>query len=286
MADEGTDGAEQPPSWERWLTLATTFIAPVTFVTALLFYFGYVSSRAQYSYFGVDVDALGMGTREFVMRSPQGILVPGLLVILLGAATAGGVAVFRSGRIGRRATLATAVTGGVLLALGLVLVFAYGVLGGWPGYALLTPLVLATGVGLVALAGRQLGLPLSVVALLVVFIVVSTFWATATLAQWTGRGIARHTAQHLDDLPAVVLDTPERLYLRDGVTKEVVLAPVKGAEPEEGQTFRYRYYGLRLLVQAGDRMFLVPDRWTPHNSTLVFDLDDVRVKFRFVDQPP
>lgn len=283
MTDEG---AEQTRSWERWLTLATTFIAPVTFVTALLFYFGYVSARAQYSYFGVDVDSLGLGTREFVMRSPQGILVPGLLVILLGAATAGGVAVFRSDRVGHRATIATAATGGVLLVVGLVLVFAYAVIGGWSGYALVTPLVLATGAGLVALAGRPLGLPLAVVALLVVFIVVSTFWATATLAQWTGRGIARHTAQHLDDLPAVVLDTPERLYLRDGVTTETVLAPEKGAEPEKEQTFRYRYYGLRLLVQAGDRMFLVPDRWTPHNSTLVFDLDDVRVKFRFVDQPP
>ncbi|GAA4741131.1 hypothetical protein GCM10023350_27120 [Nocardioides endophyticus] len=283
MSDEG---AEPSRSWERWLTLATTFIAPVTFVTALLFYFGYVSSRAQYSYFGVDVDTLGMGTREFVMRSPQGILVPALLVILLAAATAGGMAVFRSGRVGRRATLATAATGGLLLVVGLVLVFAYSVIGGWAGYALLTPLVLATGAGLASLAGRPLGLPLAVVALLVVFIVVSTFWATATLAQWTGRGIARHTAQNLGDLPAVVLDTPERLYLRDGVTTEKTLAPTEGAEPEKGQTFRYRYYGLRLLVQAGDRMFLVPDRWTPSNSTLVFDLDDVRVKFRFVDQPP
>jgi hypothetical protein len=283
MADED---AEQSRSWERWLTLATTFIAPVTFVTALLFYFGYVSSRAQYSYFGVDVDALGMGTREFVMRSPQGILVPGLLVILLAAATVGGIAVFRSGRVGRTATLATAATGSLLLVVGLALVFAYPVIGEWAGYALLTPLVLATGAGLVSLAGRPLGLPFAVVALLVVFIVVSTFWATATLAQWTGRGIARHTAQHLGDLPAVVLDTHERLYLRDGVTTEKTLAPTEGAEPEKDQTFRYRYYGLRLLVQAGDRMFLVPERWTPSNSTLVFDLDDVRVKFRFVDQPP
>ena len=126
-------GAEQSRSWERWLTLATTFIAPVTFVTALLFYFGYVSSRAEYSYFGVDVDTLGMGTREFVMRSPQGILVPGLLVILLAAATAGGIAVFRSGRVGRTATLVTAATGGLLLVAGLALVFAYPVIGGWAG---------------------------------------------------------------------------------------------------------------------------------------------------------
>jgi hypothetical protein len=46
-------------------------------VKALPFYFGYVSARAQYAYFGVDVDVLGLGTRDYVMRSPQGLLVPG-----------------------------------------------------------------------------------------------------------------------------------------------------------------------------------------------------------------
>jgi hypothetical protein len=33
-------------------------------------------------------------------------------------------------------------------------------------------------------------------------------------------------------------------------------------------------------------MFLVPERWDSSDSTLVFDMSDVRVKFRFVDQPP
>jgi hypothetical protein len=283
MAEE-----DEPPSssWERWYTLATTFVAPATFLTALLFYFGYVSARAQYSYFGLDVDTLGLGTREYVMRSPQGLLVPALLLLLVGAATAGVVAAFRSGRVGPRATRGVAASGGCLAAAGLVLVFLYPVLGGRSGYALVTPLVLAVGTGVLALAGRHAGFPLSVTGLLVLFVVVSTFWATATLAQWTGRGIAQRTARHLDELPAVVLDTRERLYLRDAVTQETVLRPEGAPEPEDGQTFRYRYYGLRLLVQAGNRMFLVPERWDPSNSTLMFDLDDVRVKFRFVNQPP
>ena len=60
-----------------------------------------------------------------------------------------------------------------------------------------------------------------------------------------------------------MLDTPERLYLRDGDHQGDRPRAGQGAEPEEGQTFRYRYYGLRLLVQAGDRMFLVPERWDP-----------------------
>src|SRR3954465_2946460 len=80
-----TEQPETPSSWERWYKVATSFVAPATFITALLFYFGYVSSRAQYAYFGVDVDTIGLSTRDFVMRSPQALLVPLLLLTVLGA---------------------------------------------------------------------------------------------------------------------------------------------------------------------------------------------------------
>jgi hypothetical protein len=33
-------------------------------------------------------------------------------------------------------------------------------------------------------------------------------------------------------------------------------------------------------------MFLVPERWDASNSTLVFDMSDVRIKYRFTNQPP
>lgn len=273
-------------SWDRWYTIATSFVAPATFVGALLFYFGYVSSRSEYSYFGIDVDTLGLGTREYVMRSPQALLVPALLLLLLGTATAAVLAGLRSGRIGPRAAAWLILAGGILAGVGLTLVFLYAWLGDWTWYALLAPLTITAGVGLLAIAGRSRGFPISVVVMLVLVAVVSTFWATATLAQWTGRGIAENTARHLDELPAVVLDTHESLYLRDNVTVEQTLLPGGTDRAAEGQTFRYRYYGLRLLVQSGDRMFLVPERWDPSDSTLVFDMSDVRVKFRFVNQRP
>jgi hypothetical protein len=279
---------EEAPStsWDRWYAIGTTFVAPATFVGTLLFYFGYVSARAEYSYFGVDVDTLGFSTQDYVMRSPQALLVPALLLLLIGAATAAVRAGLRSGRLGERVTERMILCGWVLGGLGLVLVFLYAWLGGWTGYALVTPLVITAGVGLLALAGRSRGFPTNVVLMLTLVAVVSTFWATATLAQWTGRGIAQSTARHFDDLPAVVLDTHERLYLRDTVTTEQVLAPTGTDKAPDGQTFRYRYYGLRLLVQSGDRMFLVPERWDASDSTLVFDMSDVRVKFRFVNQRP
>src|SRR5215207_3006727 len=70
---------------ERWLGLLGSVIAPASLIGALLFYFGYVSSRAQFDYFGIDVDAVGLSTQDYVMRSPQPLLVPLLILALVGA---------------------------------------------------------------------------------------------------------------------------------------------------------------------------------------------------------
>ncbi|MFC6019992.1 hypothetical protein ACFP2T_27830 [Plantactinospora solaniradicis] len=55
----------------------------------------------------------------------------------------------------------------------------------------------------------------------------------------------------------------------------------------EGQRFHYRYRRLRLLIMGRDRMFLVPEKWTASNSTLVVPMDgSVRVQFQFQNQAP
>ena len=38
---------------------------------------------AKYEYFGVDVDTVGLDTRDFLMRSPQPLLVPLVLLAVL-----------------------------------------------------------------------------------------------------------------------------------------------------------------------------------------------------------
>jgi hypothetical protein len=50
--------------FERGLNVLGSIIAPATLLGALLFYFGYVSSRAQYDYFGIDVDVIGLSTQD------------------------------------------------------------------------------------------------------------------------------------------------------------------------------------------------------------------------------
>jgi hypothetical protein len=296
---------------ERWLGTLASVAAPISLITAVLFYFGYAASRAQYRYFGIDVDTIGLSTQDYVMRSPQVLLTPVLLLLAVGvlgvslrAAVQRRVAAVVAGRADDDAVAAVAssrylrtvrrvagvlVVGGyAALAAGALLVTLYGLLRGWELYSLVTPLVLALGSAFVGygsglatmlrLRNRSRGAPLIVMWLL---LTTSVFWATATLAEASGRGLAKDTAADLGRLPGVILDTTERLYLTtEGVRESAI-------PQHAGQTYRYRYRDLRLLIQGRDRLFLVPSTWSPSNSTLVVPLSgSVRVQFRFVDDPP
>jgi hypothetical protein len=278
--------ADQRSQAERWVSFAAGIVTPVTLITALLFYFGYVSSRSQYEYFGIDVDAIGLSTQDYVMRSPQPLLVPLLVLSLIAVAglllhnairaRAGLVAV-------RRARLAAI----VVLALGVLGLFLYPVLGGLAYYALVVPLVIGLAAAVLGylsyLTTRLLDLKpqVALIALLTVVTMSCAFWATATTAQYSGRGLAKSNAEHLDRLPVVILDSKERLHLRSPGVEETAL------RPSEGQTFNYRYRGMRLLIVGENRLFLVPQRWNASNTTLVVPLDEsIRVQFQFQNDPP
>ena len=305
----------------------------MTVLGALLFYFGYVSSASEYAYFGINVDTIGLSTQDYIMRSPQTLLVP-LLVLALASAGFLTLNVAVRGRITsavahpadepneaepganpawhaehiRRMVRRSRVLGLAVLTVGVVLLFTYSVVRDWVLYALVTPLLIGLGAAIIAYTARILNLlqrlqeqqspatgkdagsvrvaparvDSSVVArriagvLIYVVIAVSIFWATATVAQWSGRGLAIYDVEHLDNLPSVILDTKERLFLRDPGIEENLLPP------SEGQTFHYRYRGLRLLIEGQDRMFLIPDQWSTSDSTLLVPLDSsVRVQFQF-----
>lgn len=291
---------------ERWLSIGGSIIAPATAITTLLFYFGYVSARAQYDYFGVDVDLVGLTTQDYVMRSPQPLLVP-LLVITLACALLLGAHTLVRRRVTQRDRLVglarrTVVAGLALLMAGVLLLFLYPLLQDWAEYPLITPLVLVAGGSLTGWGLMQLrrldaeadtapGRPqrravdaLEVAIVLVwVAVAAGVFWATATIAEWQGRGLGKEQARELRELPSVILDTKERLFLPAGLgVAETRLEPV-----EEGQAFRYRYWNLRLLIEGQDAMFLVPNAWDAANSTLLVPVDDnVRVRFQFRNDPP
>jgi hypothetical protein len=300
--------ADDRSQLERWVSFAAGIVAPITVVGALLFYFGYVSARAQYEYFGIDVDTIGLSTQDYVMRSPQPLLVPLLVLTLLAVAGVVLHAYFlRTQRITETTVRRARYTALAFLLVGVVALFAYPLLGDLPYYALGVPVVI--GLAAAALAylpylasklaetGCSAGRPRTprlrprskprsrppVIVIVMLGIVTTTcaFWATATTAQYSGRGLAKSDATHLDRFPVVILDTKERLQLRSPGVEETMLPP--GA----GQTFNYRYRGLRLLVVGQNRLFLVPQNWSASNTTLVVPLDSsIRVRFQFQNDPP
>lgn len=313
--DEGSSGTRL----EQWISIGATVVAPATVLGALLFYFGYVSSRSQYAYFGVDVDTIGLSTQDYIMRSPQPLLVPLLVLTLAGTGLLMLHAALRrhiTSSLARatdanperhvksiRNMIRWAVALGVAaLCAGVILLFIYSYVRDWAYYGLVTPLLIAAGAALTAYAPRVMRLLLrgagaagqvagpassSLLArrtagvLASVVIAASIFWATATIAQWSGRGLAQYDALHFDSLPSVILDTKERLFLRDPGIEETVLPA------SDGQTFHYRYRGLRLLIEGQNRMFLVPDVWSASDSTLIVPMDgSVRVQFQFQNQLP
>jgi hypothetical protein len=289
------DATSRAAMFDKWWSFGSTIIAPATLLSTLLFYFGYVSSRAQFRYFGLDVDTVGLSTQDYVMRSPQALLVP-LLALSLGGA---GLLILHLAvrRHPPRAAVVRAFLVVSLIALfaGVVLIVGYAVLGGWSVYPLVTPLLLAGGAAGVLYGMRLPGAPAfltpaddegrglrrGVLAFALVAIIGCLFWATATIAEWTGTGNAMRTARNLNDLAPVILDTQDRLFLTDGIVKETALPA------QEDARFKFRYRGLRLLIHGDGKLFLVPEKWSPSDSTLLVPLDDsVRVQFRFVNRAP
>jgi hypothetical protein len=165
-------------------------------------------------------------------------------------------------------------------------------------YPLVTPLILAVGGSLTAYGAATLRwmdrrgartpagathAGAGMVILVWLAVAASVFWATATVAQWSGRGLAKEQARNLTSLPSVIVDSQQRLFLPAGA--EVAERDLTG-DPR-GQSFRYRYLDLRLLIQGEDRMFLVPNRWHAANTTVVVPMDgEVRVQFKFRNDPP
>lgn len=316
MAEETPAGSQL----ERWIRSGASIVAPATVLSALMFYFGYVSARSQYEYFGLDVDAIGLSTQDYIMRSPGPLLVPMLVLALLGlgiqtvyTATrrraeaalddpgAGADSAPRTAarnrqliRLGRLAR-GCAILGTTVLGCAVVLLFLYSLVRDWAYYDLATPVLIVLGGALIAYGSRVRELcqgprndehsatllRRTSRAFLYILIAAGIFWTTATVAQWSGRGRAQDEARNLSLLPSVILDTKERLYLNSPGIDETAL------DTAEGQTFHYRYRHLRLLIHGHDRMFLVPDEWSASDSTLIVPMDgSVRVQFQFKNQPP
>jgi hypothetical protein len=224
---------DQRSQVERWVNFAVGIGTPVALITALLFYFGYVSARSQYEYFGIDVDTIGLSTQDYVMRSPQPLLVPLLGLTLLTVAGLLLHNVIRP-RVGLVAVRRARFAASAVLALGVLGLFLYQVLGSLAYYALVIPLVIGLAAAVLAYLSylttklQNLRSQVVLIGLLAAITLTCALWATATTAQYSGRGLAKSDAKRLDRFPVVILDTKERLHLHSPGVEETALQPSAG----------------------------------------------------------
>jgi hypothetical protein len=289
-----TTDAQQRPSLPSLVQLVGSIVAPVTLITALLYFFGWNRTNELYLQFGVDASMLRFSNQDYLTRSVEAIYVPlgALLVALILSLWAHGIVWswlelrHRLGHL-RRGTVVLVVVGLGLLARGVV-----GVLS--PSLSskdfLTTPLCLGAGTASVAYGrylwrrlqslrvkdhstGEPPWLRTMSVSLVLMLIVLSVFWAATNYAQAYGRGRALQFADRLNSRPGVIIYTRNRLFLAaPGITEEEL--------PRVGRAYRYRYTGLRLLIESGSRFFLLPTDWNPQNGSVIVlpDNDTVRLE--------
>ena len=294
--------AEPQPS--GFLTHArelANIVAPVTLVTTLLLYFGYIGTRARLEYFGVYLDMTGLTNQDLVMSGLEVVYFPAAMLFL--AVLAGAIAhaavtwlLTRPGRSRETLVLGAVVVTLGILAVGRALVGLFNVEvstvetpGTTPLSLALGPLLTAYGIWICWRIARNPALQawhdsppmrqVRIVALAAVgaLLVVGLFWAANSFAWAFGTGRAYEEAGRLPDRPEILIDTKERLVALPPEVVETSLASPGNSPDKEG--FRFRYGGLRLLIEADGRLYLVPAAWTATSRTIVVPYDDsVRVQ--------
>lgn len=280
---------------ERIVKLAASIVAPVTVLTALLFYFGFARTNALYSWFGIDASTLGFSTQDYLVRSVEAVYVPAgtLILAILFLLWVHSVVSLRIGAPSRKSGLPISVF--VLGFTGLLL-FARGVAGVLlPSLSnndfLITPLCLGLGTLFVAYAlhlqrrlrkshrnsaSDQVALLRGVnSALVILLVLLSIFWMTTNYAKAYGRGFASQLSQRLDRQPAVAIYSTDRLYLHGTGVVEHELSSMAGI-------YHYKYTGLRLLIQSRGRYFLLPEDWNRHSDAAIVLPDNDKLRFEFM----
>ncbi|AXB48387.1 hypothetical protein A4R43_10025 [Amycolatopsis albispora] len=269
--------------------------ANVTLLTALLYYYGLLRTQEFFAYFRVHYTLLGQTADEIFGRGVNGLLLPIAMAAALGFGVLGVIRTLRHRlpktaweRLQRVATPIAGVTGFVLIGLTVPVVLEPGPfrwLAGLPGAGL------ALGVVLLAAAWHRLGAAsgrrsrLSVAEWVSAYTLVAfgLFWAVGDYAQATSVRSAYETAAALPSKPAAVLYSAQSLNLvADGVREDVC------AQPDSA--YKYRYTGLKLLLQSGGQYVFLPASWRPSRGTafVVPRTDKLRLDFapaRFTPAP-
>jgi hypothetical protein len=269
------------------------FVSQTVVITGLLYYFGWVRAQADFGYFGIDTSLLGYTTADYVLRSVDSSfpLLTGLALFtfsLLGLhrwvlAHAVSAPVNTPAGTALSVFVSTApFIGAALAAIVLVRLFFPDEIG-WPrGLAL--PLMLVSAVGLLGYSGNLRSLRHSALGrkredrpfgsqariravVLVVLGLLGILWWLTLYANQVGQRIAVDSVAGLQNAPEIIIYSSDRIAISGpGIAVDEIR--------QTGSKYRYRYSGLRLLVQAGGKYVLIPVGWNKgHDSVFLIQID-------------
>jgi hypothetical protein len=278
------------------LKIVGSIIAPTTLLTALLFYFGVLHAYWFLQYFGVNYTIMGFTAQDYLLRSADGLFVP--LTVIAGTAlvTVWGYQLVHD-RLSARARLKaqrtllpfTAVVGLVLVCVALTGVIDPEAL---RAYIAIPGLSLAIGVLLLALtlrlrrsfpATRKSEATLSAMSAVIVgiewgaiFLLVSIglFWSVGDYSAAVGTARGRDVQAALSAWPDAMVYSAQSLNLRGRGVREVQCNSPAGA-------YRFRYDGLKLVLQSNGQYFFLPSGWTTTQGVAIVipRSDSLRLEF-------
>lgn len=272
----------------RAVRVVASVAANATLFTALLYYFGLLYTQVFFGYFRVHYTLLDQSVPEVLMRGVDGLLLPlggagfGCLLVL------GVLRLLRSRLSERSWARLLGVCAPVAAVAGLVLVGTAAFIAVDPApyreHAGLPGLGLAVGVLLLVSAGRRwgwggggpLGPLFGLAEWLVTYLLVAfgLFWAAGDYSGQVGVRKGFETASGLAARPAATLYSARSLAFPPGGVRELACGAPDTA-------YRYRYTGLKLLLQSGGQYVFVDEGWRPATGTafVVQRSDALRLEF-------
>lgn len=291
-AESADDGETSGPA--RALKVVGSVLANATLLTALVFHFGFLYTQVYFAHFGVHYTVLGESTDIILVRGVDGIYIP--LAVLSASALVVLCAIrYLRARLAERTwqailrvcTPIAAITGVVLVGAAVVIAIdprPFEDYAGLPGMSFAAGVLLLIFTWRRVMAGVADGTSGTAVAEWVItFVLVSVglFWAVSDYSSAVGVRRASETEAAVPARPHVLLFSAKSLNLAaNGV------AEVECARPESA--YRYRYDGLKLLLQSGNQYVLLPAGWTSSDGTAIVlpRSDQVRLEFTAAATPP
>ncbi|WP_433260354.1 hypothetical protein ACQPZF_23905 [Actinosynnema sp. CS-041913] len=273
----------------RALKLVGSAIANATLLTALVFHFGFLYTQVFFSHFRVHYTMLGQTTEEILARGADGMFIP---LAVISAATLLVTCAVRYLRVRLKAstwlavlrvcTPIAAVVGIVLVGTAVLVAVDPEPFREYPGLP-----GMGFSVGILSLvfawrrvvsasdaADRAAGAVVAEWVITFVLVSIGLFWAVSDYSTAVGVRRAFEVEARVPAMPDALLFSTRSLNLSARDVREV-----ECTRPDSA--YRYRYDGLKLLLQSGNQYVLLPVAWTSADGTAIVlpRNDQLRLEF-------